>query len=90
VLCLRPTTRLDRFDEPGRNAIFRHMARFLIIAGIALVVIGLLWPWLSKLGLGRLPGDVVIRRENFTFYFPIVTCLLLSAAATLLFWLFRR
>jgi hypothetical protein len=66
------------------------MARFLIIAGIALVVIGVLWPWLSKLGLGRLPGDIVVRRENFTFYFPIVTCLVLSAAATLLFWLFRR
>jgi hypothetical protein len=66
------------------------MARFLVIAGVALVVIGLFWPWLSKLGLGRLPGDIVIRREGFTFYFPLVTCLLLSAAATLLFWLFRR
>jgi hypothetical protein len=59
-------------------------------AGIALIVIGLLWPWLSKLGLGRLPGDIVIRRENFAFYFPIVTGLILSVIASLLFWLFRR
>jgi ABC-type phosphate transport system permease subunit len=66
------------------------MARFLIIAGIALVLIGLAWPWLSKLGLGRLPGDIVIRREGFSFYFPIVTSLLLSIIASLLFWLFRR
>lgn len=66
------------------------MARFLIIAGIVLIVIGLLWPWLSKLGLGRLPGDIVIRRENLSFYFPIVTSLILSVIASLLFWLFRR
>lgn len=66
------------------------MARFLIIVGIALIVIGLAWPWLSKLGLGRLPGDIVIRRENFSFYFPIVTSLILSVIASLLFWLFRR
>jgi ABC-type phosphate transport system permease subunit len=66
------------------------MARFLIIVGIALVLIGLAWPWLSKLGLGRLPGDIVIRREGFSFYFPIVTSLLLSIIASLLFWLFRR
>ncbi len=66
------------------------MMRFLILAGIALIVIGLLWPWLSKLGVGRLPGDIVIRRENASFYFPIVTCLVLSAAASLILWLFRR
>ncbi len=66
------------------------MARILIVAGIALLVLGLLWPWLSKLGLGRLPGDIVVRRENFSFYLPIATCLIISAAATLIFWLFRR
>jgi hypothetical protein len=64
--------------------------RALLIAGVVLIIIGLAWPWLSKLGLGRLPGDIVIGREGFSFYFPIVTCLILSAAATLLFWLFRR
>jgi uncharacterized protein HemY len=66
------------------------MARALIIAGIVLLALGLLWPWLSKLGLGRLPGDIVIRRENFSFYAPIVTSLIASAVLTLLFWLFRR
>ncbi len=66
------------------------MSRILILIGLAIVVIGVLWPWLSKLGLGRLPGDIVVRREGFSFYFPIVTCLILSAVASLLFWLFRR
>ncbi|QGZ96276.1 DUF2905 domain-containing protein [Terricaulis silvestris] len=66
------------------------MARALIIAGIVLLALGLLWPWLSKLGLGRLPGDIVVRRENFSLYFPIVTSLIASAVLTLLFWLFRR
>lgn len=66
------------------------MARVLIIAGIVLLVLGLLWPWLSKLGLGRLPGDIIVRRENATFYFPVVTSILISAALTLLFWIFRR
>ena len=66
------------------------MSRFLIVAGILLLVIGLAWPWLSKLGLGRLPGDIVIQREGFSFYFPLVTCLILSAVASLVFWLMRR
>jgi hypothetical protein len=66
------------------------MGRFLIIAGIVLVIIGLAWPWASRLGLGRLPGDIVIERENFRLYFPIVTSLVVSAAATLLIWFFRR
>lgn len=65
-------------------------SRVLILIGIAIVVIGLLWPWLSKLGLGRLPGDIVVQRQNFWFYFPIVTCLIISVVASLLFWLFRR
>lgn len=66
------------------------MPRFLIVAGIVLVLIGLLWPWLSRLGLGRLPGDIVVRHDGMSFYFPIVTSLLLSAVASILFWLFRR
>jgi hypothetical protein len=55
-----------------------------------LVLAGLLWPVLTRLSFGRLPGDVVVERENFRFYFPIVTSLVISAAVTLLFWLFRR
>jgi hypothetical protein len=66
------------------------MSRTLIVIGLIIVAIGLLWPWLSKLGLGRLPGDIVVRRENFAFYFPIVTSLILSVIASVLFWLFRR
>ena len=57
------------------------MARFLIGLGLAILVLGLLWPYLSQLGLGRLPGDIVIERENGVLYFPLVTCLLLSLAA---------
>jgi hypothetical protein len=66
------------------------MPRLLIIAGVVLILAGLLWPWLSRLGLGRLPGDIAIQRGNVTFYFPIVTCLLVSLMLTLAFWMFRR
>ncbi|GIK50085.1 MAG: hypothetical protein BroJett013_27820 [Alphaproteobacteria bacterium] len=66
------------------------MSRFLIVLGIAIVLIGLAWPWLSKLGLGRLPGDIVIRRENFSFYFPVVTGLLVSIVLSALVWLLQR
>ncbi|NEX94434.1 DUF2905 domain-containing protein [Caulobacter sp. 17J65-9] len=64
--------------------------RLLIAIGLALVAAGLLWPWLSRLGLGRLPGDIVIRREGFTLYVPLVTSLLVSLALTVLLWLLRR
>ena len=64
--------------------------KFLVVAGLVLICAGFLWPTLSRLGLGRLPGDIVIERGNFRFYFPIVTSLVISVALTLLFWLFRR
>ncbi len=66
------------------------MARTLIILGLVLVVVGALWPWLSRLGLGRLPGDIIINRGNFRFYFPLTTSILVSIVITLLLWLFRR
>lgn len=66
------------------------MARFLILLGIVLVLAGLLWPFLIRLGLGRLPGDIVIERENFRFYFPIVTSILLSLILSLALWLFNH
>lgn len=67
------------------------MQKLLIIAGSVLIVIGLLWHFLAKIPfLGRLPGDIVIRKENFTFYFPLATSLLLSAALSLVFWFFSR
>ena len=64
--------------------------RTLILAGAILLIAGLAWPFLTRLGLGRLPGDIAIERQNFRFYFPIVTSLVVSAGLTLLFWLFRR
>ncbi|MDJ0805880.1 MAG: DUF2905 domain-containing protein [Gammaproteobacteria bacterium] len=66
------------------------MQKLLIGLGIAILAIGLLWPWLGKLPLGRLPGDIVLERENFRFYFPFTTMLLVSGLLTLIFWLFRR
>jgi len=66
------------------------MQRFLIILGITLFAAGVLWPWLTKLGLGRLPGDIIIHRENFSLYFPITTCIVISALLTLVFWLIQR
>jgi Protein of unknown function (DUF2905) len=66
------------------------MARFLITVGLILVVAGLLWPYLAKLGLGRLPGDISFTRGNTTFYFPIVTSIVLSVLLSLVLWLFGR
>jgi DUF2905 family protein len=66
------------------------LARFLIVLGLAILVAGLLWPFLSRIGLGRLPGDIVIERENMTFYFPLMTCLLLSVVFSLVFWIVNR
>lgn len=66
------------------------ISKFLIFAGIILVIIGLALPWLQKLGLGHLPGDIAIKKKNFSFYFPIMTCIVISAVLSLIFWLFRR
>jgi hypothetical protein len=66
------------------------MQRLLITLGVLLLVAGLAWPWLTKLGLGRLPGDIRIETEGGGFYFPIVTCLVISIVLTLLLWFFRR
>jgi DUF2905 family protein len=66
------------------------MSRWLIIFGVVLIAAGLLWPLLQKIGLGRLPGDIVIERENFRFYFPIVTSLIISVILSLVLWLLNR
>jgi hypothetical protein len=66
------------------------MRQWLIAIGIVLVAVGLLWPWLTKLGLGRLPGDIVVERGNFSFYLPIVTCLIVSVVLSLILWLLNR
>jgi uncharacterized membrane protein YadS len=66
------------------------MSRTLIIFGIVLLGLGLLWPVIAKLGLGRLPGDIVVERENFHLYIPITTSLIVSLALSLIFWLVNR
>ncbi len=66
------------------------MSRTLVIIGALIILLGLLWPWLQKIGLGRLPGDIVIERENFRFYFPVTTSIVISLLLSLLFWLFFR
>jgi hypothetical protein len=66
------------------------MAKVLILIGLALIVVGLLWLVGERLGLGRLPGDIVVERENFKFYFPLMTSLIVSVVLSLLLWLFSR
>jgi len=66
------------------------MQRFLIIAGIVLLAAGLAWPWISRLPLGRLPGDIHIVREGFSFHFPVVTSIVVSLVISFLVWFFRR
>jgi hypothetical protein len=66
------------------------MSRTLITIGLIIVAAGILWPWLTRLGFGRLPGDIMIRRENFTFYAPIATGLLVSIVISVILWLINR
>ena len=66
------------------------MQRVLIVLGLTLLAAGLAWPWLSRLPFGRLPGDFSIERENFSFYFPVVTSIVVSIVITLILWLFRK
>ena len=66
------------------------MSKTLITIGVLFIIAGLLWPYIQKVGLGRLPGDIVVENENSRFYFPIVTSIVISVILTLLFWLFRK
>jgi len=66
------------------------MQRLLIVLGVILVAIGLLWPWIAKLGLGRLPGDIRIERDGFGFYFPLTTGIIISLVISLVLWLLRK
>ena len=66
------------------------MSRRLIIVGLLLVAAGLLWPWLARLGLGRLPGDIVIERDHLRLYLPLTTGLIVSLALSLVLWLINR
>jgi hypothetical protein len=73
-----------RIEGDGR------MSRFLIVLGVLILTVGWLWPFLHRIGLGRLPGDIVIQRGKMTFYFPLMTCLLASVVLSLVFWIFNR
>jgi hypothetical protein len=66
------------------------LQRFLIGLGIVILLGGLLWPLLSRIGLGRLPGDIMYQRGNATFYFPLASSILISIVLSLLLWLFNR
>lgn len=67
------------------------MGKWLVIVGLLIAGVGvLLWAGVGRGWLGRLPGDINVSRENYSFHFPIVTCLIISAVLSLLFWLFRR
>lgn len=69
----------------------QELGKLLVILGLSMAGVGLfLWKLSGKLPLGRLPGDIAIEKPGFSFYFPLGTCLLLSALLTLLLWLFRR
>jgi hypothetical protein len=66
------------------------MSRTLIIVGLVIAAVGIVWPWLARIGFGRLPGDILIERENFTMYVPITTGLLVSIVFSLILWLINR
>jgi hypothetical protein len=84
-----------RLDGPQPASHFTRvpamdMQRFLIAFGLIVLLAGLAWSWLGRIGLGRLPGDILIQRGGTSFYFPLVTCLLISIVLSGLFWLFNR
>lgn len=66
------------------------MQQFLISMGVILLVVGLAWPWISQLPLGRLPGDIHVERENYSFHFPLMTGLVISAVLSLILWWLRK
>lgn len=66
------------------------MQKVLITFGIIFIIVGLCWQWVSKIPFFKLPGDIVIENENFKFYFPIVSMILISAVISLIFWIVRK
>ena len=66
------------------------MNRILVVLGVVLIVLGLVWPWVRRLPLFKLPGDIVIERPGFQFFFPITTMLVVSLAISIIAWILRR
>lgn len=82
----RPAVCAQARDQPN----VMNMQRLVIGIGVLILLAGLAWPFLSRLGIGRLPGDILVQRGNTTFYFPVVTSIILSIALSALMWLFSR
>ena len=80
----------DRLLPFKHSSTMDHMQRALITIGVVFLLAGILWPWLAKLGLGRLPGDIRIESESGGFYFPIVTCIVVSIVLSIIVWFLRR
>ena len=68
----------------------KNMQRILIILGVIILIVGFLWPWIIKLPIGKLPGDIIIDKPNFKVYIPITTMIIISLLLTLIFWLFKK
>lgn len=66
------------------------MQKTLIVFGVVIILAGILWPWLSKVPFGRLPGDIVIDKPNFKMFFPVTSMLLVSGLVSLIMWLLRK
>jgi len=67
-----------------------NVQKILILIGVVVIIIGLTWPWLSKLPFGKLPGDIVVDKPNFKFFFPITSMIIISAIVSLIAWLIRK
>jgi hypothetical protein len=67
-----------------------NIQKILILIGVVVIIIGLTWPWLSKLPFGKLPGDIVVDKPNFKFFFPITSMIIVSAIVSLIAWLIRK
>jgi len=66
------------------------MRQILIVTGLVVLVAGLFWPWLGKIPFGRLPGDIVVNRPGFSFYFPITTMIIISLVLSFIMWILRK
>ncbi len=79
--------------DPGTRRAYAQliaMQKTLVILGLLLVLIGLAWPWLGKLPFGRLPGDIVVDRGNFRFYFPLMTMIIVSILLSAILWFLKK
>lgn len=67
-----------------------NVQKILVLIGVVIICIGLTWPWLSKLPFGKLPGDIVVNKTNFKFFFPITSMIIISAIVSFIAWLLRK